>query len=412
MKDASLNLSAADLPEREDEMREVYLVESVRTGIARAGKRSWFMHLRADDMSALVMNEVIRRSGLEGRKDQIDDVIWGGTALMKDMGSNIGRYAGIMAGLPHSVPGCTVDRFCASGIQAIAFAAATIGMGWAEMVLAGGVQHMTHIPMGTGSDHNPRLGQFCDPKMISMGYTAEQVARKYGIGREEQDQLAVESHAKAHAAETAGLFKPEILPIETEITAEDGRREKIVVSSDQGIRPGTTLEELAKLKPAFMEDERATVTAGNSSQINDAAACVLLASREKCDALGLKPKMKLVDYVVVGVDPAHMGIGPAVAVPKLLQRAGMTKDRIDLWEVNEAFAAQALYCLKELGIRHHKLLNPRGSGISLGHPLGCTGARIATTLMHEMPYYGAKYAVETMCVGHGQGAAALWEWVG
>jgi len=405
-------LSVVDLSERKNGMKEVYLVESVRTGIARAGKKSWFANLRADDMSALVMNEVIRRTDMGDKKDQIDDVIWGGTALMKDMGSNIGRYAGIMAGLPFRVAGCTVDRFCASGIQSIAFAVASIGMGWMNMILAGGVQHMTHIPMGTGSDHNPRLGLFCDPKMISMGYTAEMVARKYGISRKEQDQLAVESHAKAHEAEKSGLFAQEILPIETEITTEDGKNQKIIVSSDQGIRPGTTLEELAKLKPAFMEDEKATVTAGNSSQINDAAACVLLASREKCEALGLKPKMKLIDYVVVGVDPAYMGIGPAVAVPKLLQRAGMTKDQIGLWEVNEAFAAQALYCVKELGIRNHKLLNPRGSGISLGHPLGCTGARIATTLMHEMPYYGVKYAVETMCVGHGQGAAALWEWVG
>lgn len=393
-------------------MREVYLVESVRTGIARAGKKSWFANLRADDMSALVMKEVIRRAGLEDRQDQIDDVVWGGTALMKDMGSNIGRYAGIMAGLPYSVPGCTVDRFCASGLQSIAFAVASIGMGWMDLILAGGVQHMTHIPMGTGSDHNLRLGSFCDPKMISMGYTAERVARKYGIGREAQDQLAVESHAKAHAAEKAGLFKQEILPIETEITTEDGRTQKITVASDQGIRPGTTLEDLAKLKPVFMEDGQATVTAGNASQINDAAACVLLAGREKCEALGLKPKMKLIDYVVVGVDPAYMGIGPAVAVPKLLKRTGMTKEQIGLWEVNEAFAAQAVYCLEELGIRNHPLLNPRGSGISLGHPLGCTGARIATTLMHEMPYYDVTYAVETMCVGHGQGAAALWEWVG
>ena len=393
-------------------MKEVYLVESVRTGIARAGKKSWFINLRADDMSALVINEVIRRAGLEDKKDQISDVIWGGTALMKDMGANIGRYAGIMAGLPYSVPGCTVDRFCSSGIQSIAFAIASIGMGWMDMILAGGVQHMTHIPMGTGSEHNPRLGEFCDPKMISMGYTAEMVARKYGISREKQDRFAVESHAKAHEATKKGLFTDEILPITVEIPTEDGGTKKMVVASDQGIRPGTTMEELANLKPAFLQDEKATVTAGNSSQINDAAACVLVASKEKCRDLGLRPKMKLVDYVVVGVDPAYMGIGPAVAIPKLLKKAGMSKDKIGLWEINEAFAAQALYCVEALGIDSHPLLNPRGSGISLGHPLGCTGARIATTLMHEMPYYGVKYAVESMCVGHGQGVAALWEWVG
>jgi acetyl-CoA acyltransferase len=393
-------------------MREIYLVQSARTGIAKAGKNSWFANVRADDLSALVMNEVIRRAGLEDKKDQLDDVIWGGTYLMKDMGSNIGRYAGIMAGLPHSVPGCTVDRLCASGLQAIAFAVASINMGWADLILAGGVQHMTHVPMGTGTDPNPRLKDFTDPQMISMGYTAEMVARKYNISRKEQDEFAVESHAKAHEATQKGLFKEEILPIEAEAPTDDGKTKKVVVDRDQGIRPGTSLEILAKLEPVFLKDEKATVTAGNSSQVNDAAACVLVASGEKCKKLGLKPKMKLVQYVVVGVDPKYMGIGPAVAIPKVLKKAGMKKEDIGLWEINEAFASQALYCVNELGLRNHKLLNPKGSGIALGHPLGCTGARIATTLMHEMPYYGVKYAVESMCVGHGQGAAAIWEWVG
>lgn len=393
-------------------MRDIYLVESARTGIARAGKSSWFTNLRADDMSALVMNEVIRKAGLQDQKDQIGDVIWGGTALMKDMGSNIGRYAGIMAGLPYSVPGCTVDRFCASGMQSIAFAIASINMGWAELILAGGVQHMSHIPMGTMSDHNPRLKEFCDPQMIYMGYTAERVARKYGITRREQDQMAVESHAKAHEATIKGLFKEEILPIEVDAPTEDGGTKRMVVDRDQGIRPQTTLESLAKLEAVFIKDDQGTVTAGNASQINDASACVLVASKEKCKELGLRPKMRLVEYSVVGVDPAYMGIGPAVAIPKALAKAGLKKEDIGIWEINEAFASQAVYCTRELGIRDHKLLNPRGSGISLGHPLGCTAARIATTLMHEMPYYGVKYAVESMCVGHGQGVAAIWEWVG
>ncbi len=393
-------------------MRDIYLVESVRTGIAKAGKSSWFTHLRADDMSALVINEAIRRAGLADKKEVIDDVLWGGTALMKDMGSNIGRYAGIVAGLPYSVPGCTVDRFCASGLQSIAFAIASINMGWAEVILAGGAQHMTHIPMGTMSDPNPRLQEFCDPKMVSMGYTAEMVARKYGISRAEQDEMAVESHAKAHEATQKGLFKDEILPISADVPQEDGSTKKMVVDRDQGIRPGTTMETLAKLEPVFIKDEKGTVTAGNSSQTNDAAACVVVASAEACAKYGLKPKMRLAAYAVVGVDPAYMGIGPAVAIPKALSRAGMKKEDIGLWEVNEAFAAQAVYCTKELGIRRHKLLNPKGSGISLGHPLGCTGARIATTIMHEMPLYGVQYAVESMCIGHGQGAAAIWEWVG
>jgi acetyl-CoA acyltransferase len=222
----------------------------------------------------------------------------------------------------------------------------------------------------------------------------------------------VESHAKAHEATQKGLFKEEILPLETDAPTEDGSTKKVLVDRDQGIRPGTTLETLAKLEPVFIKDETGTVTAGNSSQVNDAAACVLVASGEKCKELGLKPKMRLVEYVAVGVDPKYMGIGPAVAIPKVLKKAGLKKEDIGLWEINEAFASQALYCVNELGIRKHKLLNPKGSGIALGHPLGCTGARIATTLMHEMPNYGVKYAVESMCVGHGQGAAAIWEWVG
>jgi len=386
-------------------MREVYLVEGVRTPIAKAGKKSWFANIRADELAALVINEVLRRAGITGEKrEQVDDVILGGTALINDMAGNIGRYA-------TSVPGTTVDRLCSSGLQSIANAVATINMGWADMIIAGGVQHMTHVPMGTGSDHNPRLGEFCDPKMVAMGYTAEMVARRFNVSREKQDQFAVESHAKAHKATVEGLFKEEILPVEADVPTDDGT-ERMLVDRDQGIRPGTTLESLAKLKPVFLTDDQATVTAGNSSQTNDAAAAVLVVSKDKMAELGLKPKMRLVTYAVVGVDPAIMGIGPAVAIPKALKQAGMTIDQIDLWEINEAFASQALYCVEQLGIRNHPLLNPRGSGIALGHPLGCTGARIATSIMHEMPYYGAKYAVESMCIGHGQGAAAIWEWVG
>ncbi|KGK85480.1 acetyl-CoA acetyltransferase [Desulfosporosinus sp. HMP52] len=394
-------------------MREIYLVESVRTGIAKAGKSSWFTNLRADDMAALVMNELIRRAGLENKKEEIDGVILGGTALINDMAGNIGRYATIMAGFPYSVPGCTVDRFCSSGVQTIFNAVAEINMGWgSELIIAGGVQHMTHVPMGTGSLPNPRFNEFTDKNASSMGWTAEMVARKYGISREKQDLMAYESHAKAHKATMEGLFKDEILPIEVEAPQKDGSAKKMVVDRDQGIRPETTLESLAKLEPVFLKDELATVTAGNSSQTNDAAAVVLVASKEKCKELGLKPKMKLIGYKAIGVDPAYMGIGPSIAIPMALKQAGLTLDQIDLWEINEAFAAQAVYCTEVLGIRNHQRLNPRGSGISLGHPLGCTGARIATTIMHEMPYYGAKYAVESMCVGHGQGVAAVWEWVG
>lgn len=394
-------------------MREIYLVESVRTGIAKAGKSSWFTNLRADDMAALVMNELMLRAGLENKKEELDGVILGGTALINDMAGNIGRYATIMAGFPYSVPGCTVDRFCSSGVQTIFNAVAEINMGWgSELLIAGGVQHMTHVPMGTGSLPNPRFKEFTDKNASSMGWTAEMVARKYAVSREKQDLMAYESHAKAHKATIEGLFKEEILPIEVEAPQKDGSTQKMLVDRDQGIRAETTRESLAKLEPVFLNDELATVTAGNSSQTNDAAAVVLVASKEKCQELGLKPKMKLIGYKAIGVDPAYMGIGPSIAIPLALKQAGLTMDQIDLWEINEAFASQAVYCTEVLGIRNHPLLNPRGSGISLGHPLGCTGARLATTIMHEMPYYGAKYAVESMCVGHGQGVAAVWEWVG
>lgn len=394
-------------------MREVYLVEGVRTPIAKSGKRSWFANIRADDLAALVINEVLERAGITGKKrEQVDDVILGGTYLMKEMGSNIGRYAAIMAGMPYSAAGCTVDRLCGGGLQSIAFGVSSIAMGWSDLIIAGGVQHMTHLPMLSGVDPNPRLGEFCDPNMVRMGYTAEMVARKFNVSREKQDQMAVESHAKAHKATVEGLFKDEILPVAAEVTTEDGGAEKMLIDRDQGIRPGTTMESLSQLKPVFMEDEKATVTAGNASQTNDAAAVVLIAGKEKIKELGLKPRLKLAGYAVIGVDPALMGIGPVFAIPKVLKQAAMTRDQIDLWEINEAFASQAVYCTEELGIRNHPLLNPRGSGIALGHPLGCTGARIATTIMREMPYYSAKYAVESMCIGHGQGAAAIWEWVG
>jgi Acetyl-CoA acetyltransferase len=262
-------------------MRDIYVVESVRTGIARAGKNSWFANLRADDMAALVMNELMKRAGLEDKKEQLDGVILGGTSLVNDMAGNIGRYATIMAGFPYSVPGCTIDRFCSSGVQAIFNAIAEINMGWgSEMILAGGVQHMTHVPMGTGSLHNPRRGEFTNENFISMGWTAEMVARKYGVSREEQDLMAFESHAKAHKATVDGLFKDEILPIEVDAPTKDGGTKKMVVTSDQGIRPDTTMESLAKMEPVFLKDDKATVTAGNASQINDAAAAVLVASKE------------------------------------------------------------------------------------------------------------------------------------
>lgn len=393
-------------------MKDIYLVEGVRTAIAKAGKSSYFANIRADDLMGMVLNELCRRAGLDKQKEIIDGVIIGATYCIADMGWNIGRTSVVMGGFPYSVPGCTIDRFCSSGVQSIANAYFEINSGWSDILIAGGIAHMTHVPIGTGNVHNPRMGEFTDENAKSMGWTAENVARKYNITREEQDYMAYQSHAKAHQATVKGLFKKEIMPIQVTVATKDGGQETIIAEKDQGIRPETTMESLAKLPTIFLQDDLATVTAGNSSQTNDAAATVLVASKEKCQELGLKPKMKLIGYKAVGCDPAEMGIGPALAIPAVLKQAGMTIDQIGLFEINEAFAAQAVYCAKALGILNHPLLNPRGNGISLGHPLGCTGTRIATTLMNEMEDYGVKYAIESMCVGNGQGVAALWEWVG
>jgi len=393
-------------------MREIFVVDGVRTAIAKAGKSSYFANVRADDLLAMTLNEICRRTGIEDKKEMIDDVIVGATYCIADMGWNVARMAVVMAGFPYSVPAYGSDRFCASGLQAIANAYFSINTGWSDLIIAGGVAHMTHVPIGTGNVYNPRIGEFAHENSIKMGWTAENVARKYGVSREEQDALAVRSHQNAHKATVEGLFKKEIMPIEVTVNNKDGSTDTIIADKDQGIRPETTMESLSALPTIFMQDEAATVTAGNSSQTNDAAAAMLIASKEKCTELGLKPKMKLIGFKAVGCDPAEMGIGPAIAIPAVLKQAGMTKDQIGLWEINEAFASQAVYCARELGILDHPFFNPRGNGISLGHPLGCTGVRIATTLMNEMEDYGIKYAVESMCIGNGQGAAAIWEYVG
>lgn len=423
-------------------MKDVFVVEAARTAVARAGKQSWFTHVRADELSAIVFRELRKRIGLEDKAKQgiIDDVVWAATAnAFMEQGLNMGRLSWILSDGSYDVPGCTVDRFCASGLNSIVFAMNTMmtGMG-GDVQIAGGVQHMTHIPMGAGADVHPDLGNYMNMMAINMGYTAEIVARRFNITREMQDEFAMESHMKCAAAQDINAAGKNIIPITVKVPAKSVAKNnpnphnmaslytatdhlakaaaekgdelvEVVVAVDQGLRRETTMESLAAMAPVFMTDEQATVTAGNASQINDAAAGVVVATADGAKALGLKPKMKLVSWAVIGCEPDIMGIGPALAIPKVLKRAGMTKDQIGLWEINEAFASQSVYCRNELGLDKSKV-NVWGSGISIGHPLACTGARIAAdiTLLFEA-YPDVEYIMESMCIGHGHGAAAIWQ---
>jgi acetyl-CoA acyltransferase len=424
-------------------MQNVYVVEAARTPVARAGKQSWFTNVRADELSAIVFKELRKRIGLEDKAKQgvIDDVVWAATAnAFMEQGLNIGRLAWILSDGSYDVPGCTVDRFCASGLNSIQFAISTMMCGWGgDVAIAGGCQHMTHIPMGAGADIHPDLGNYMNLGAIAMGYTAEMVARRFNISREAQDQFAMESHLKCAAAQAANKTKDTIIPIKAKVPAKSTKNDpnphkmealytasehlakaaaekgeelaEVIVARDQGVRPETTMESLAAMAPVFMQDEAATVTAGNSSQINDAAAGVVLATDEGCKLLDKKPIMKMVSWAVIGLEPDIMGIGPALAIPKVLKRAGMTQDQIGLWEVNEAFASQSVYCRDTLGLPKDRV-NVWGSGISIGHPLACTGARIAadiTALFRDPDYADVEYIMEAMCIGHGHGAAAIWQ---
>ncbi len=423
-------------------MKEVYVVEAARTAVARAGRQSWFTNVRADELSAIVFKELRKRAGLEDKAKQgiIDDVVWAATAnAFMEQGLNIGRLAWILSDGSYDVPGCTVDRFCASGINSIQFAIATMMVGWGgDVQFAGGVQHMTHIPMGAGADVHPDLGNYMNMAAINMGYTAEIVARRYNISREAQDQFAMESHLKCAAAQEANKTKDVLIPIQVKAPARGAkntnphgveaayvatdhlakeRAEKgeedveIIAGRDQGVRPESTMESLGSMAPVFMQDDEATVTAGNSSQINDAAAGVILATKEGAKELGLKPIMKMVGWAVIGLEPDVMGIAPALAIPKVLKRTGMTPDQIGLWEVNEAFASQSVYVQQTLDLPKDRL-NVWGSGISIGHPLACTGARIAcdiSALFRDPDYADVEYIMESMCIGHGHGAAAIWQ---
>jgi len=429
-------------------MKEVFVVEAARTAVARGGKQSWFMNVRADDLASIVIRDLRRKIEMGDDKEKqklVGDVYWAATAnAFGEQGGNMGRNAWLYSGGAYDVPGMTVDRFCASSLSALATAHATMAVGWSgDVAFVGGAQHMTHIPMGAGSDRNPEGSKYFNPMSASMGWTAEQVARKYNISREIQDQFACESHKRCAQAQDAngglGKTKDVVVPIKCMVpakganietiapqalyTAPEGLAKKrveegitddveMVVWRDQGLRRETTMESLAKMAPVFIQDELASVTAGNASQINDAAAGLVLATAEGCKALGVKPKMKMIGSAVIGLDPQYMGIGPALAIPMALKRTGITQEQVGLWEVNEAFASQAYYCCHDALKLPMDRVNVWGSGISIGHPLACTGARIAcdiTALFADPDFSDVNYIVESMCIGMGMGAAAVWQ---
>ncbi|MDP5276693.1 acetyl-CoA C-acyltransferase [Chengkuizengella axinellae] len=392
-------------------MKEAVIVSAVRTPMGKAYKGS-LSNTRAEDLGALVVEEVIKRTpGLE--KEEIEDVIIGCAMPEGEQGLNMGRIVSLRAGLPDHVPALTINRFCASGLQSIAFAADRIKCGSAEVIVAGGVESMSHVPMsGFKPQPNPYLVDARPEVYIQMGITAENVAQKYDINREKQDAFAVKSHQKAAAAIQEGKFGEEIVsvPVTQSFLNEQGKQEQRSFSFqiDEGVRPGTTLEILSSLKPAF--SVKGTVTAGNTSQMNDAASAVIVMSREKAEELGLETMAIFKSFAVAGVAPEIMGIGPVEAIPKALKQAGITIEDVDLFEINEAFASQCLAVIEELGIDQEKV-NVNGGAIALGHPLGCTGTKLTTTLLHEAKKRQSKYGVVSMCIGGGMGAAGVFEFV-
>lgn len=390
-------------------MREAVIVSAVRTAVGRAPRGS-LRNTRPDDLAGWVVKEALQRVP-KLRSAEVDDVVLGCSFPEAEQGLNVARLVCYLAGLPYTVPGQTVNRFCASGLQAIATGAEHIMCGFAEVIIAGGVESMSMVPMGGNKTvPNLKLIETYPEGYTAMGITAENVARRYGISREDQDAFALQSHQKAAAAIKTGKFKDEILPIKvrTQEVSEDGRVtfREFIFDTDEGVRFDTSLEALAKLRPAFSVD--GTVTAGNSSPLNDGAAAVVIMSKEKAKSLGVEPMVTLRSYAVAGVPPEIMGIGPVEAIPKALKIAGLSLEDIGLIELNEAFAAQALYVCRTLGLNMEKV-NVNGGAIALGHALGNSGARLTVTLLHEMKRRQARYGLVSMCIGFGMGAAAVFE---
>lgn len=386
-------------------MRQAVIIDAVRTPIGKAdAAKGIFRDVRADDLSADLLKALVERVNIPAA--MIEDIQWGCVKQQGEQGYDVARMAALIAGFPIEVCGVTVNRNCGSSLQAINSAAHSIAAHCEDIQIAGGVEHMEHIPMEQGFDPSPRFYYHNSQAVMHMGLTAENLAMRYKISRQEQDEFALRSHQNATAATESGKFSQEVIPT----WGRDDLGRKKLLTRDQCIRPDSSLEALAKLKPVFMP-EGGTVTAGNASPINVGAAAVLIMSEEKAKELGLKPKVKVKAMAVAGVDPSVMGIGPVPATHKALERAGLQLNDIDLIELNEAFAAQALACIKLLGADINKV-NVNGGAIAIGHPLGASGARISCTLIHEMERRQAKYGLATMCIGAGQGIATIYERVG
>lgn len=393
-------------------MREAVVVEAVRSPGGRY-KKGGLASTRPDEYGVQVVKGLLKRVPQLNPAD-VDDLIVGCAFPEHETGMNLGKILALGAGLPEGTSGMTINRFCSSGLQAIADATAKIRAGWSDVIIAGGCETMSHIPMG-GSAQRP-LAEYdwnLPYPYVTMGITAENVAAHYGMTREDLDKMGLESNRRANEAIQAGKFKDEIIPIEAwKYKVKNGKRirEKYVFAMDDGVRWPTTIQDLAKLKSPFRAG--GVCTAGNSSQMTDGAAFTLLMSADKAKEIGVKPMAKMTHYAVAGCPPEEMGIGPSVAVPKVLKLAGLTTDDIDLFEFNEAFASQALYSVRKLGLEERYWkgdINPNGGAIALGHPLGCTGGKLTAQILYEARRRNAKRCIVTMCIGGGMGAAGLYE---
>ena len=389
-------------------MQEAVIIDCLRTPVGKAPKGT-LRNTRPDDLAALVFQALLKKYP-QVPLDEIDDVILGCANPEAESGMNVARIAALRAGLPDSVPGVTINRFCSSGLQSIAMAADRIRSGGAQIIIAGGAESLSMLPMsGHKFAPNPYMVDHHPEIYMGMGLTAEQVTRQYGVSREDADQFAYRSHQNALRAQAEGNFDEELVPVEVETTTlVNGKPQtrKSIFAKDEGPRADTSVEALAKLRPVFQAD--GAVTAGNSSQTSDGAAAAIVMSEKKAKALGLKPRLRYVSFAVGGVPPEIMGMGPVVAIPKALTLAGLKLDDINVIELNEAFACQALAVMRRAGVDPDRV-NPNGGAIALGHPLGCTGAKLTATILREMERRKSRYGMVTMCVGGGQGAAGIFE---
>lgn len=385
-------------------MKDIVIVDCIRTPMGRS-KNGVFRHTRAEDLSAALMKGLLERNP-EVNPEELEDIYWGCVQQTLEQGFNIARNSALIAGIPHKVAGVTVNRLCGSSMQALHDATRAIMNGDGDIFMAGGVEHMGHVPMTHGIDFHPGMNKSVAKASGSMGMTAELLSRKFGITREQQDEFGARSHKKAHEATVEGRFAKEIYPM----NGHNADGELVRVTEDEVIRPETTAEGLSQLRPVF-DPANGTVTAGTSSALSDGAAAMLVMSADKAKELGLTPRVKVRSMAVAGCDPSIMGYGPVPATEKALKRAGVSMDDIDVVELNEAFAAQSLPVLKGLKLfdKMEEKVNLNGGAIALGHPLGCSGARISTTLINLMEEKDAKLGLATMCIGLGQGIATVFE---